>query len=249
MEKAKFRSIARGEIESIMKFEVRPRHGVRYCGCTGATLNDCVVEQFIQEINNKAIAKKLLEEEGTMSLNEVVEIANAVLLIKAGSDGATASASASTSGVSHSEGPMKGTLARVTAVKCFRCNCEGLRASDKEKCRAVTQTCYTYGQKGHFSCAKFFKQTKQLQGCSKQFTPKGRKPDSRKGTQNQIEEGVPDAEKKETSSHSVTFLCAVSNTSDETPKYVAEVLLENIRFLIDTGAVANIVSKKIYEAK
>ena len=247
MERAKFRSIMRGENESVMNFEVRLRHGVRYCGYTGATLNDCLVEQFIQGINNKAIAKKLLEKEGTMSLNEAVEIANAVLLIEAGSNGATASASASASGVSHSEGPIKGTLARVTTVKCFRCNREGHRASDKDKCRAVTQTCNTCGQKGHFSGAKFCKQTKRSQGSSKQFTPKGRKPDSRKGTQNQIEEGVADAEKKETSSHSVTFLCAVSNMNDETPKCVAEVLGENIPFLIDSGAVANIVSKTIYE--
>ena len=91
-----------------MKFEVRLRQGVRYCGYTGGTLNDCLVEQFIQGINNKAIAKKLLEKEGTTSLNEAVEIANAVLLIEAGSNGATASASASgsVSGVSHSEGPI-----------------------------------------------------------------------------------------------------------------------------------------------
>ena len=69
----------------------------------------------------------------------------------------------------------------------------------------------------------------------------------RKGTQNQIEEGVADAEKKKTSGHSVTFLCAVSNTSDETPKCVAEVLGENIPFLIHSGTVANIVSKKMYD--
>ena len=55
------------------------------------------------------------------------------------------------------------------------------------------------------------------------------------------------AEKKKTSGHSVTFLCAVSNTSDETTKCVAEVLGENIPFLIDSGAIANIVSKKMYE--
>ena len=139
-----------------MKFEVRLRQGVRYCGYTGGTLNDCLVEQFIQGINNKAIAKKLLEKEGTTSLNEAVEIANAVLLIEAGSNGATASASASgsVSGVSHSEGPKKGTFARVTTVKCFWCNREGPRASDKEKCRAVTQTCNTCGQKSHFSSAR-----------------------------------------------------------------------------------------------
>ena len=232
MERAKFRSITRGENESVMKFEVRLRH-------------DCLVEQFIQGINNKSIAKKLLEKEGTMSLNEAVEIANGVLLIEAGSNGSTASASAS--GVSHSEGPIKETLARVTTGKCFRCNREGHHASDKGKCRAVTQTCNTCGQKGHFSGAKFCKQTKRSQGSSKQFTPKGRKLDSRKGTQNQIEEGVADAEKKETSNHSVTFLCTVSNASDETPKCVAEVLGENIPFLIDSGAVVNIVSKKIYE--
>ena len=184
-----------------------------------------------------------------MSLNEAVEIANTVLLIKAGSNSATASASAiaSASGVSHSEGPIKETLARVTTVKCFWCNREGHRASDKEKCRAVTQTCKTCGQKGHFSGAKFCKETKRSQGSSKQFTPKGRKPDGRKGTQNQIEEGVADAEKKKTSGHSVTFLCAVSNTSDETTKCVAEVLGENIPFLIHSGTVANIVSKKMYE--
>ena len=191
-----------------MKFEVRLRRSVRYCGYTGGTLNDCLVEQFIQGINNKAIAKKLLEKEGTTSLNEAVEIANAVLLIEAGSNAATAIASASD--VSHSEGPIKGTLARVTTVKCFRCNCECHSASDKEKCRAVTQTCNTCGQKGHFSGAKFCKQTKRSHGNSKQFTPKGRKPDSRKRTQNQIEEEVAHAEKKETSSHSVTFLCAGS---------------------------------------
>ena len=121
-------------------------------------------------------------------------------------------------------------------------------ASDKEKCRAVNQTCNTCGHKGHFSGANFCKQTKQSQGSSRQFTPKGIKPESRKGTQNQTEEGVADAEKEETSSHSVTFLCAVSNTGiDETPKCVAEVLGENIPFLIDSGAVADIVSKKIYE--
>ena len=114
--------------------------------------------------SRKAIAKKLLEKEGTRSLNEAVEIANAVLLIEAGSNGATASASAS--GVSHSEGTTNGTLARVTTVKCFRCNREGHRASDKEKCRAVTQTCNTCGQKGHFSGAKFCKQTKRSQGLS-----------------------------------------------------------------------------------
>ncbi|KAK2552838.1 hypothetical protein P5673_026007 [Acropora cervicornis] len=39
----------------------------------------------------------------------------------------------------------------------------------------------------------------------------------------------------------------VSNTSDETPKCVAEVLGENILFLIDSGVAANIVSKTIYE--
>ena len=43
-----------------MKFEVRLRQGVRYCGYTGGPLNDWLVEQFIQGINNKAIAKKLL---------------------------------------------------------------------------------------------------------------------------------------------------------------------------------------------
>ena len=114
-----------------------------------------------------------------MSLNEAVEIANTVLLIKAGSNSATASACASAiasaSGVSHSEGPIKETLARVTTVKCFWCNREGHRASDKEKCRAVTQTCNTCGQKGHFSGAKFSKQTKRSQGSSKQFTPKREK--------------------------------------------------------------------------
>ena len=100
MERVKFRFITRGENESVMKFEAGLRHGVRYCGYTGATLNDCLVEQFIQGITNKAIAKKLFEKEGTTSLNEDVEIANTVLLIEAGSNGATASASAS--GVSHS---------------------------------------------------------------------------------------------------------------------------------------------------
>ena len=75
----------------------------------------------VQGINNKAIAKKLLEKEGTMSLNEAVEIANTALLIEGGSNGATAgaSASASASGVSHSQGLIKGTLARVTTVKFF----------------------------------------------------------------------------------------------------------------------------------
>ena len=32
MERAKFRSIMRGQNESVMKFEVRLRQGVRYCG-------------------------------------------------------------------------------------------------------------------------------------------------------------------------------------------------------------------------
>ena len=53
-----------------MKFEAMLRHSVRYCGYTGATLNDCLVEQFIQEIKSKAIAKNLLEKEGKISLNE-----------------------------------------------------------------------------------------------------------------------------------------------------------------------------------
>ena len=104
-----------------MKFEVRLRQGVRYCGYTGGPLNDGLVEQFIQGINNKAIAKKLLKKKGTMSLNQTVEIANAVLLIEGGSNGATAGAiaGASASGVSHSQGPIKRTLARVTTVKLF----------------------------------------------------------------------------------------------------------------------------------
>ena len=56
-----------------------------------------------------------------MSLNEAVKIANAVLLIEGGSNGATAGAiaGASASGVSHSQGPIKRTLARVTTVKFF----------------------------------------------------------------------------------------------------------------------------------
>ena len=80
-----------------------------------------LVGRAVHSRNNKAIAKKLLEKKGTMSLNEAVEIANAVLLIEGGSNGATAgaSASASASGVSHSQGPIKRTLARVTTVKFF----------------------------------------------------------------------------------------------------------------------------------
>ena len=62
-----------------MNFEVRLRQGVPYCGYTAGPLNDWLVEQFIQGINKKAIAKKRLEKEGTTSLNEAVEIANAVL--------------------------------------------------------------------------------------------------------------------------------------------------------------------------
>ena len=49
MERAKFRSITREENETITKFEARLRHDVRYCGYTGSTLNDCLVEQFIQQ--------------------------------------------------------------------------------------------------------------------------------------------------------------------------------------------------------
>ena len=52
-----------------------------------------------------------------MSLNKAVEIANKVFLIEAGSNGVTASASA----ISHIEGTIKGTLARATTAKCFRC--------------------------------------------------------------------------------------------------------------------------------
>ena len=131
-----------------------------------------------------------------MSLKEAVEIANTVLMIEAGSNGATASATAN--GVSHSEGTIKGPLARVTTAECFRCNRGGNQASDKEKCRAINHTSNTCKHKGHFSGAKFCKQTKRSQGSSKQFTPKGRKPNRRKGTQNQIEGGVADAEKEET---------------------------------------------------
>ena len=109
-----------------MKFKVR--HGVRYCGYAEATLNDC----------NKAIAKKRLEKEGTMALNEAVEIANAVFLIEAGSNGATASASAS--GVSHSEGPIKGTLARVTTVGSdnVATMCHGIYESAFQQLATVT---------------------------------------------------------------------------------------------------------------
>ena len=61
MERAKFRYITRGVKESVMKFEVKLRHGFRYCGHTGATLNDVLVEQLIQGVNNKAIAKNRVE--------------------------------------------------------------------------------------------------------------------------------------------------------------------------------------------
>ena len=36
--------------------------------------------------------------------------------------------------------------------------------SDKEKYRAVNQTCNTCGNKGHFSSVKFYKQTKRSRG-------------------------------------------------------------------------------------
>ena len=171
-------------------------------------------------------------------MNEAGEIANTVLLIEAGCKNATAS------GVSPSEGTSKETLARVTTAKCFRCNREGHKASEKEKCRAVTQTCNSCGHRGHFSGSKFCKQTKKPRRNYRQS--KGRKLSNTKGNQNQKEEGAEDED--ETSSHSVTFLCAISNTGgDETPKCVAEVLGKKIPLLIDSGAVANIVSRKIYE--
>ena len=88
-------------------------------------------------------------------MNEAGEIANTVLLIEAGCKNATAS------GVSPSEGTSKETLARVTTAKCFRCDREGHKASEKEKCRAVTQTCNSCGHRGHFSGLRFCKQTKR----------------------------------------------------------------------------------------
>ena len=61
MEQAKFCSITREENETILKFEARLRHGVRYCGYTGSTLNDCLVEEFILRKNFWKILLGLLQ--------------------------------------------------------------------------------------------------------------------------------------------------------------------------------------------
>lgn len=127
MERAKSSSIFRDTGESISSFSVRLRNGIRHCGFTGAAIDENLVEQFILGIKDKAIAKKLLEKEGSLTMNEAIKLAETIKLIEAGSSGSSVAVGKETS--------EDREISRIDDRKfgCFRCLKPGHKAIDKEQ--------------------------------------------------------------------------------------------------------------------
>ena len=245
LERAKFRAVRRNEGESVASFVVRLRNAVRYCGFTGTVLAENLVEQFIMGKNHTVIARKPLEKEGKVKLADAVKLANTVLLLEAKGD-STRSADVSR---------VHGSTPSPSSIECFRCGKKGHKSDEKSKCKAVNKTCNTCGLTGHFSGAKFCKKKAEGTG-ARGRGPRGRYSNKNKarerGNQNQITADV-QQEDSRYEDLGVTHLFSVNEgnlvgnvNSCETPKCEATIGGKVFPFIIDSGAVANIVSSKVF---
>lgn len=249
LERTQFRTLTRQDGEAIADFEVRVRNAARHCNF-GATLEDNLVEQFISGVNYPALARKLVESNDVNTLAAAVKVAGTVELL----DGEK--------GLSCKPGTAVGVIARVSQPRsrkhyksassslnndknnsksgrmvCYRCSKPGHKATD-ESCPAHDKTCRTCQQVGHFAGAHY---------CRK----KKKKPSSKT---NAINEEPADADHTNTQDSASAVddyfghQFAVSNglCGTKTPKCNGIIRGKTVSFLIDSGAVDNVVDIRTY---
>jgi len=259
LERTKFRSIVRSEGESFGDFQIRIRKGARYCNFA-EKLDENLLEQFISGVNHSVLSRKLIENNDITTLAGAMEVAGTIQLLDRDSrtavvvnntDTMTNVARVSARGYSNRDsrtnnnkrGPRKdytdskgsSTGGNKSAI-CFRCSRAGHVASDRS-CPARGRTCNACRKVGHFAGAKF---------CHKS----GKKPASTNAivselassnrTDNPVNPSVVD-------NFGYEFAVRNSLTNSSTPKRTVLLNGKTVTFLIDSGAVDNIIDRNTYK--
>ncbi|XP_067943281.1 uncharacterized protein [Watersipora subatra] len=238
LERTQFRSISRADNETISNFQIRVRKGAKYCNFAGR-LEENLLEQFISGVNHKVLTRKLVEDATVTTLAGAMRVAGTVQLLENRENALLRPGTTTTDVVAQvtqsqpkrsSNRKSKGTAVSSTKVVCFRCSKEGHKAND-ENCPALKKTCRDCNKEGHYSGARY---------CRK----------SKKSSANAISEElvVSDNTPQSTSSlDSFNHEFAVSNEHEfKAPKCSALLDGRKITFLIDSGAVDNIIDKNTY---
>ena len=251
LERTRFCTLARLDRESIADFEIRVRKAARYCNF-GTTLEDNLLEQFISGVNYPALTRKLVENNDVNTLAEAVKVAGTVELLD-GEQGASCKPDTATGVVAqvsqtrhrrHSKPASSAASnnndnnnSKNSKMVCFRCSKTGHKAND-ESCPARGKTCRTCRQEGHFAGAKY---------CRKKRNQSSRT--------NAINEEPADNDDTNTTQDSTTavdnyfghqFALSNEQCGTKTPKCKGIIRGKSVSFLIDSGAVDNVVDIRTY---
>ena len=246
LERTQFRSITRNEGESILDFQLRIRKAARNCKF-GALLEENLLEQFIAGVNHAALTRKLVEKADVKTLAGAMEVASTVQLLEGDMIATNSTATNNdviarlTSSQQHrktnTNSKKKKTTSATTTSKdivCFRCSKAGHRANS-ESCPALGKTCRDCKKEGHYAGSKYCRSKGKT-------TP-------RSSTTNTVQHTpVESASTTATAVDNFSNQFALRNeNSYKTPKCQATLGDKTVTFLIDSGAVDNVIDKHTYE--
>ena len=241
LERQKFRLVERKSDEKVSEYMARLRRAAR--GCEFKTnLGENLVEQFRRGINNAHITSCLvrIENKNQFDLDTVLRTAVEAELYGNTSGESTESASNELRQVS---GTKPSRYQSTTSKKdgknnkdiiCFRCNRKGHVGSDPV-CRARDKTCNSCNRRGHFSGSRYCNNSQKV---------------------NVVEDNVATTSSIVMEQDGGSQLFTVGEIDQQViagvhaskaPQVQLKVAGQEIRFLVDSGACANIIDMKAYK--
>lgn len=221
-ERQMFRSLNMEEGETIDSFAVRLRRKSKYCKFPNK--EETIRDQIIEKCNNVQLKRKFLKKE--LTLDQILEVSRIFEMEKKMSSCEISDAT--------SQGPSQVNLLKPKVInsKCFRCGYTGHFAKDSS-CPAVDKICEKCGLKGHFKKQCKTRPTKTKS--KKKYIKYVIEEESNSESESEYECNEEDY---------VQSIFPVMSVSDN--KCDIEICKQNCKFIIDSGAMINIIDKKTY---
>ncbi|XP_067944976.1 uncharacterized protein [Watersipora subatra] len=249
LEHTRFRSIIRQNGESFTDFQIRVRKGARYCNF-GDRLDENLLEQFISGVNHSGLSKKHTEDTRITTLAGAMEVAGTVQLLDGDSRAIAATTPNVVARVAHKGGAIsnyntfsasntrKGQKTSKT-VTCFRCSKPGHVASDTS-CPARSKIC-NHCKEGHFAGSRFCRKAK-----NKKSTTVNAIADDNAATPDGITTMTGSPSAVDNFSHEFTVGHRLT-LGKGTPTCTASMAGISVTFLVDSGAVDNVLDRQTYD--
>ena len=233
-----FRHIAMSEGETADQYMIRLKKQARHCNF-GASLEDNLRDQLIEQIKNLDLKKKLLETRN-ITLEQALDKARAW-------ETANLQAKDMTGNLSQrkSESSVNSVKSKQSKkILCYSCGKEGHMRKDKS-CPARGKKCAKCGKYGHFAACCKAKSASGSDNGGERHSRGGQRGNRRRGTANCVREEDASNSEEDEFAFVVTEVENVCATSGEP---VVSVSINGIDkdVLIDSGSVSNLISLNEY---